>query len=180
MPTEYHALFETSIGPCGIAWSEHGVVALQLPEATEMATRARLLRHRIGAKETVPPPEIQRAIVAITALLRSESSDLSGVTLDMNGVPEFHRHVYAITRAIPRGTTLTYGAIATQLGDAGASRAVGQALGRNPFPIIVPCHRVLGAGGKLGGFSGSGGTVTKLRLLTIEGAQVHGALGLTP
>ena len=113
-------------------------------------------------------------------LLRGGPTELSAVTLDMRGVPEFHRDVYVITRAIARGSTQTYGSIALQLGDAGAARAVGQALGRNPFPIIVPCHRVLGAGGKLGGFSGSGGTITKLRLLTIEGAQVGGELGLVP
>ena len=179
MKSEGYALFTTPIGTCGIVWGERGINGVQLPEATEAATRARLLRHHAGAQEVQPPDEIQRVIEAIVALLRSEPSDFSGIMLDMSEVPEFHRSVYAITRAIPRGETLTYGTIAATLGDPGAARAVGQALGRNPFPIIIPCHRVLGVGGKLGGFSGSGGAVTKLRLLTIEGAQVHGELGLT-
>jgi methylated-DNA-[protein]-cysteine S-methyltransferase len=176
--SESFALFETPIGECGIAWADRGIVAVQLPEATPRATRARLLRGRPTAREEQPPPPVQDAILAITALLRGESSDLSGIQLDMRGVPAFHGRVFEIARAIPVGETRTYGSIATQLGDSSAARAVGQALGRNPFPIIVPCHRVLAAGGKVGGFSGSGGNVTKLRMLAIEGAQFQGELGL--
>ncbi|MGP0094333.1 MAG: methylated-DNA--[protein]-cysteine S-methyltransferase [Xanthobacteraceae bacterium] len=167
--------FDTAVGRCGIAWSGRGIVGVQLPEATEHATRARL-RHRFpSARETQPPTEVQRALDGIVALLRGEPCDLAAVALDMDGVPPFHRRVYAVARKIPPGETLSYGDIAARLGAPGAARAVGQALGRNPFAIIVPCHRVLAAGGKVGGFSANGGVTTKRRLLAIEDAHANGA-----
>ena len=107
-------------------------------------------------------------------MLAGQSRDLSGIAIDDADVPQFNRRVFAIARAIPPGQTITYGEIAERLGDKALARAVGQALGENPVPLIVPCHRVLAAGGKIGGFSASGGVVTKLRLLTIEGAQPGG------
>ncbi len=163
-------LFETAIGRCGIAWSGRGVVRVQLPEASEVETRARLLRRFPDAREAPPPPDVQRALNGIVALLRGEASDLSTIALDMERVPPFHRRVYEVARSIPPGATLSYGDIAARLGAPGSARAVGQALGRNPFALIVPCHRVLAAGGKLGGFSANGGVTTKLHLLSIEGA----------
>ncbi|HET7718077.1 MAG TPA: methylated-DNA--[protein]-cysteine S-methyltransferase [Bauldia sp.] len=169
MSANRFALFDTAIGNCGLAWNRKGVVALQLPEATRGATRDRLLRVCPGAQEAEPPEEIRRTIEAIAALLRGEARDLSAVVLDMDGVPPFHRRVYTVARAIPPGQTLTYGEVATRLGDPGAARAVGRALGRNPFPIIVPCHRVIASGGRLGGFSANGGAATKRRILEIEG-----------
>jgi methylated-DNA-[protein]-cysteine S-methyltransferase len=126
------------------------------------------------AGEALPPPEVRRSIDSIVALLRGEASDLSAIALDMDGVPPFHRRVYEVARSIPPGKTLSYGDIAARLDARGAARAVGQALGQNPFPIVVPCHRVLAAGGKLGGFSAHGGIATKLRMLAIEGAPVNG------
>ena len=165
-------LFETPIGRCGIAWSERGIVGVQLPEADGQKTRARLLRRWPGAREATPPPDVRRALDAIAALLRGEPSDLAPVALDMAGVPEFNRRVYEVARTIPPGATLSYGAIAAQLGEPGLARDVGQALGQNPFAIVVPCHRVVAAGGKLGGFSARGGVATKLRLLALEGASV--------
>jgi len=165
-------LFDTAIGRCGIAWGPRGVVAVQLPEATEGRTRARLLRRLPEAREAAPPPEVQGALDGIVALLRGEGIDLAGVTLDMDGVPAFDRSVYEIARTIPPGATLSYGEIAARLGARGAARDVGQALGRNPFAIVVPCHRVVAAGGKTGGFSARGGVSTKLRLLAIEGAPL--------
>ena len=167
------ALFDTAVGRCGIAWGERGVVGFMLPEGSEEKTRARFLKRRPHAENVAPPPTIQRAIDNIVALLRGQSRDLSDIELDMTGVPPFHQRVYTVARTIAPGATLTYGEIAKQLGDRGAARAVGQALGRNPFPIIVPCHRVLAAGGKVGGFSANGGITTKLRLLTIEGAHTN-------
>ena len=167
------ALFDTAIGRCGIAWSEGGVVGVQLPEERELETRSRLLRRFPDAREASPPPDVTRAIDGIVALLRGEASDLSTVVLDMEGVPPFHRRVYEIARSIPPGATLSYGEIAERLGVRGAARAVGHALARNPFAIVVPCHRVLAAGGKVGGFSASGGVTTKLRLLSIEGALAN-------
>ncbi len=168
------AIFEAAIGTCAIVWSARGIVGVQLPETTELATRARLQRRFPDAEETVPPPFVQRAIEAIVALLRGEARDLRDVPLDLDRVPEFNRRVYEIARAIPPGRTLTYGEIAKGLGDRLLARAVGQALGHNPVPLIVPCHRVVAASGKSGGFSAGGGVVTKLRLLTIEGAQPTG------
>jgi methylated-DNA-[protein]-cysteine S-methyltransferase len=120
------------------------------------------------AREAPPPPYVERALDAIRALMRGEPSDVSSVALDMNGVPAFRRRVYEVARAIPPGETRSYGEIAARLGAPGSARAVGQALGRNPFPIIVPCHRVLAAGGKIGGFSANGGVGTKLRMLALE------------
>ena len=172
------ALFDTAIGRCGIAWGGRGVVGVQLPEAREIETRARLLLRFPGAREAPPPPDVRRAIGGIVALLRGEPSDLSAVALDMDCVPPFHRRVYEVARTIPPGATLSYGDVAARLGEPGAARAVGQALGRNPFAIVVPCHRVLAAGGEVGGFSANGGITTKLRLLALEGALANGTLPL--
>ncbi len=169
-----YALFDTTLGCCGIAWTAHGVAGVQLPEADEARTRARLRRRFAGALELQPPPAVRRAIDGIVGLLRGQASELCDVALDLHGVPAFHRRVYAIARDIAPGRTLTYGDIAERLGDSGAARAVGQALGHNPFAIIVPCHRVLAAHGRPGGFSAHGGAATKLRLLSIEGVQAHG------
>jgi methylated-DNA-[protein]-cysteine S-methyltransferase len=165
-----YALFDTAIGRCGISWSEQGIVAVQLPERDDERTRARLRNRSRGAAQTAPPPGIRQVIDEITRLVRGEPVDLASAVLDSEGVPAFHQRVYEITRTIPPGATLTYGEIATRLNDPGAARAVGQALGSNPFPIIVPCHRVLAANGQLGGFSANGGRATKRRLLEIEGA----------
>ncbi len=169
------ALFDTMIGRCGIAWSPRGIVGVQLPEAREAETRARMLQRFPTAHEAPPPPAVQGAVDGIVALLRGQASDLSAVELDMDRVPPFHRRVYEVARTIPPGATLSYGDIAVRLGARGSARAVGQALGRNPFAIVVPCHRVLAAGGKIGGFSANGGISTKLRLLSIEGEQAHGS-----
>lgn len=166
-----YTLFATPIGHCGIAWGPGGVTGVQLPEAREADTRARLARLHPDGVAAVPPPEVRHVIDAIVALLGGASPDLASLPLDLTGVPDFHRRVYEVARAIPPGETTTYGAIAERLGNRGLSRAVGQALGRNPFPIVVPCHRVLSAGGRVGGFSATGGIATKLRLLDLEGRR---------
>jgi len=167
-------LFDTPIGRCAIVWSARGVIGVEIPAASEVATRARLLRRHPQAREAAPPPEIARAIAGIVALTGGERRDLAEIVLDLDGVPEFNRRVYAIARTIAPGSTLTYGAIAARLGEADA-RAVGEAMGQNPIPIIVPCHRVVAANRKTGGFSAPGGVATKLRLLAIEGAQLDEA-----
>jgi methylated-DNA-[protein]-cysteine S-methyltransferase len=163
-----YVMFDTAIGPCGIAWSARGIVAVQLPEATERETRARLIRRLPQAQEASPPAAVRRARDGIAALLRGEPADFGGVALDLEGVPAFHRRVYTIARTIAPGTTRSYGEIAARLGAPRAARAVGQALGNNPVPILVPCHRVVAARGRPGGFSAHGGIATKLRLLAIE------------
>ena len=175
---EGHTLFDTAIGICGIAWCADAIVAVQLPEATAHATRARLLRGTGPLAETPPPPFVQAAIEGVQALMQGAPRDLCEVPLDMAGVPEFHQRVYAIARRIGPGQTRTYGEVADELGDKALARAVGQALGRNPFAPVVPCHRVLAANGQPGGFSAGGGALTKLRMLAIEGAAPGGTPSL--
>jgi methylated-DNA-[protein]-cysteine S-methyltransferase len=174
MAAQGFAMFDTAVGRCAIAWSERGIAGVQLPERNDAATRARLLRRNAGARECPPPPEVARAIDDIVALIRGEQRDLSPIALDMEGVPDFNRRVYEVARTIAPGTALTYGAIAKELG-APDARGVGEALGQNPIPIIIPCHRVVAAGRKTGGFSAPGGAATKLRLLAIEGARLDDA-----
>lgn len=173
-----HALFDTAIGPCCIAWGPRGIAGVQLPEAGAEATRMRLLRYTGHLPEAAPPPEVRAAIAQIAALLAGQAHDLSGIVLDLGALTEFQRRVYAITCRIPPGQTRTYGDIAAELGDKGLARAVGQALGFNPFAPVVPCHRVLAAGRKPGGFSAHGGAATKLRMLAIEGALPGGTAPL--
>jgi methylated-DNA-[protein]-cysteine S-methyltransferase len=165
------ALFDSPIGRCGIVWSERGIAGVQLPEASEAATRARITKRFPGARESAATRAVQRAIDGVGSLLRRESSALDAIELDFSRVPPFHRRVYEAARSIAPGETLTYGGIAARLGEPDKARAVGQALARNPFAIVVPCHRVLAANGKLGGFSANGGAATKLRLLSLEGAH---------
>jgi methylated-DNA-[protein]-cysteine S-methyltransferase len=165
-------LFPTAIGACAIAWSNRGVTALWFPEETDHQTRARVARRLPQSLESTPPPFVQHAIEGIVALLTGEARDLSDVPLDLESVPSFHQRVYDVARQIKPGTTLSYGEVAARVGEPDSARAVGQALGRNPIPIIVPCHRVLAADGGTGGFSALGGTATKLRLLAIEGARL--------
>jgi methylated-DNA-[protein]-cysteine S-methyltransferase len=171
------ALFDTAIGACAIAWSEAGVVALQLPEADRARTRARLLRRWPDASEAAPPPAIRTAIDTVVTLISGDApdrigADLESIMLDLDDMPRFDREVYAVARTIAPGTTLTYGEVAARIGEPHAAREVGQALGRNRIPIIVPCHRVVAAGGGTGGFSARGGVDTKLRLLEIERATL--------
>src|ERR1700720_453200 len=135
-------LFDTAIGRCGVAWSDRGLVGVQLPETSDIETRQRMLQRFPAAAETAPPPEVRDAIDGIVALLEGEPSDLSAIALDMEGVAPFHRRVYEVARTIPPGKTLAYGEVAARLGTARAARAVGQALGHNTFPIVLPCPPV--------------------------------------
>jgi len=168
------ALFDTAIGYCAIVWNSRGVAGVRFPEANEQATRKRIAQRHPSAREAQPSAQIASVIDDIVALLRGERRDLRNVAIDTDGIPDFNRRVYEIARSIPPGSTLSYGEIAERLGDRTLARDVGQALGENSIPIIVPCHRVLAAGGKTGGFSAPGGVAAKLRLLSIEGAQPGG------
>lgn len=172
------ALFDTAIGQCGLVWGERGLLAVAFPQDIRAGAGPRLNRVHPDASEASPPPAVAAAIEGIQALLVGEKRDLREVVIDLSGVAEFPARVYEIARAIPPGQTRTYGEIAAELGDLSLSRAVGQALGANPWPIVVPCHRVLAAGGGKGGFSAPGGTNTKLRLLEIEGALAPETLPL--
>jgi methylated-DNA-[protein]-cysteine S-methyltransferase len=180
MSEQGFALFRTPIGSCAIAWGGYGISGLQLPEANERATRARMRKRFPEAVEASAPAAVQAAIDAILALLRGEPSALERIELDMEGVPPFHRLVYEAARAIPPGATLSYGEIAARAGSPGAARAVGQALRKNPFAIVVPCHRVLAAGGKVGGFTANGGVDTKRKLLALESTRDVPVVSPTP
>lgn len=171
-------LFDTAIGACGIAWTDAALAAVQLPEATAEGTRRRLLRYTGEVPESQPPAFVREAIRRTQALLEGAHDDLCDLPLDLDGVPPFHVRVYEVTRAIPPGEVLTYGEVARRVGEPGAARAVGQALGKNPFAPVIPCHRVLAAGGRSGGFSAEGGAQTKLRMLEIERARLGGQGGL--
>ena len=161
MTGQSFALFDTPIGQCGVMWwcARHLRRAIAGGErgANPCASHAALS----ACAEGSPPPQVRHAIEAIAALLAGEPRDSSAVALDMDGVPEFDRRVYKAARSIAAGNTLSYGELAARNGERGLARDVGQALGRNPFPIIVPCHRVLAAGGRSGGFSANGGVATQ-------------------
>ena len=173
MTDQHFALFDTRIGLCAIAWSPRGINGTQLPMGGEQKIRTRISQRDADATEAEPTAEVQQAIDRIVKLLAGEPDDLTDIELDLDGVPDFNRGVYDIARTIPPGKTVTYGDIAKQLGGVQLSRDVGQALGRNPCPIVVPCHRVLAAGNKPGGFSANGGVVTKLKMLEIECGVVN-------
>jgi methylated-DNA-[protein]-cysteine S-methyltransferase len=166
-------IFDTAIGACGVVWGPHGINGVQLPMGNEEKTRSRIVQRYGEIVEAPPPADVQHAIDAMIELLDGKPNDLRDIVLDLNGVPDFNRSVYDIARAIPPGQTMTYGDIAKRIGGVEMSRDVGQALGHNPCPIVVPCHRVLAAGGKPGGFSANGGVATKLKMLAIEGAAVN-------
>lgn len=164
-----------------MAWGAHGILAMQLPEVDAAATQARLLKASGPLAQALPPPEVARAIAAVQALLAGQlqhidaldmDACMESVALDMQRVTDFQRRVYALTRRIPPGQTRTYGQLATALGNKNSARAVGHALGLNPFAPLVPCHRVLAASGKLCGFSAHGGVATKLQMLQTEGAPL--------
>jgi methylated-DNA-[protein]-cysteine S-methyltransferase len=171
-------VFETAIGPCGIAWTADAIASAQLPESDLEGTRRRVRRRHPDAQEALPPEWVASVIRRVQALLEGAHDDLADVPLAWADEPEFNRRVYEITRAIPPGRTMTYGDIAQRLGEPGAARAIGQALGHNPFAPIVPCHRVLGAGNSGTGFSATGGVATKLKMLEIERAQLGAQPGL--
>jgi methylated-DNA-[protein]-cysteine S-methyltransferase len=169
-----YTIFDTGIGRCGIVWSGYGVVGVQLPEAREIETRGRMLRQYPEARELRPPLNVEIAIEGIVALLRGQPSDLTDIKLDIGGIHPFNMRVYEFARRIPRGETRTYGEVAASLRASGAVHSVAQAISRNPFMIIVPCHRVLEAGSYADNISPNGGAISKRRLLSIEGA--HGMM----
>ena len=166
-----YTIFDTAIGRCGIAWGDAGILCVQLPEAREIDTRRRLLHLYPEAREIRPVPNVETAVEGIATLLRGEMSDLAAVRLDMTGMPFFTQRVYEVTRRIPRGEALTYDEVAAKMGTPSAVRPVAQAIARNPFVIIVPCHRVLERGGYADAMSPYGGLISKRRLLSIEGSK---------
>jgi methylated-DNA-[protein]-cysteine S-methyltransferase len=170
-----YTVFDTGIGRCGIAWSDSGVIGVQLPETREIETRRRLFQLYPEAREMRPPLHIEIAVEGIVALLRGKASDLAEISLDFTGIPAFNRRVYEFTRSIPRGETRTYGEVAASLRASGALHSVAQAISKNPFMLIVPCHRVLEAGSYADKISPHGGSISKRRLLSIEGTLSPGS-----
>ncbi len=175
-----YCLFETPLGACGIAWKEQAtsrtppaVTFFQLPEATRSLTDKRIARRSGGRKTRVPPPRIAGIIKKVRKHLRGDLQDFLDVAVDLDAAGPFARQVYEAARKIPAGRTRSYGELARDMNRPTASRAVGQALGRNPIPLIIPCHRVLASGDKPGGFSSHGGLETKAKMLEIEGATTH-------
>ncbi|MFD2026917.1 methylated-DNA--[protein]-cysteine S-methyltransferase [Promicromonospora aerolata] len=167
------AVIPTAIGECALVWDEHAaIVGSALPHGGADQVRSAVRGWYPGAVEASPAP-VATAVAALTRLLGDGVGDLAEISLNMSAVPEFDRRVYEVVRAIPPGETRTYGEVATELGAPGAAQAVGQAMGRNPFPPIVPCHRVLAAGRKVGGFSARGGPRTKVRMLATEGVHLE-------
>jgi methylated-DNA-[protein]-cysteine S-methyltransferase len=166
-----YAFFDTGVGRCGIVWGDAGVVAVQLPEARELDTRRRLLRLYPEAREMSPPPMIAIATQGIANALRGRDADFSEIALDWEGVSLFNQRVYEFARSIPRGETRTYDEVATAMRRTGAEYSVAQAIAKNPFMIIVPCHRVLEAGHYADKISPYGGTISKRHLLSIEGTR---------
>jgi methylated-DNA-[protein]-cysteine S-methyltransferase len=181
----HYAVFETAAGFCGIAWNGAGIVRFQLPTRSADATERAILRRVPGAERAVTPAETGRVIAAAQRYFAGETVDFSDVQVDLAGQQDFFRRIYTALRRVGYGQTTTYGALAKELG-AGpeAARDVGQAMATNPVPLIIPCHRVLAAGGKVGGFSAPGGAASKIRMLELEGVRVgppepaQGSLGL--
>lgn len=164
-----YALFDTRVGPCGVAWSEHGLTRLQLPESDRNATEKRLKRNSAGSRPEAAPLDVGQVIRQIQQYLAGERIDFSAVVIDLIGAKPFDRSVYESARAVLWGETASYGELARQIGSPGLARAVGQALSRNPIPIIVPCHRIVASGNRIGGFSVFGGIFAEEQLLSLEG-----------
>jgi methylated-DNA-[protein]-cysteine S-methyltransferase len=175
----HYCLFDTAVGPCGVAWSEHGLTRLQLPESDRSATEGRLRRSAARESKAVPP-EIGRLIADIQSYMAGHRVDFASVAIDLTEVEPFQQQVYTAARSVPWGQTVSYGELARQTGSPGAARAVGHALSRNPVPIIIPCHRILAKGHRIGGFSAPGGIFTKERLLALEGVHLDTGTPLLP
>jgi methylated-DNA-[protein]-cysteine S-methyltransferase len=172
--------FDTVLGTCAVVWSDAGIRGVQLPEVNAEATLARMLERFPGAQPADPPAAVRDAMARMASCVAGERVDLGDIALDMEALSPFFRRVYDAARAVPAGTTVSYGELAARVGSPGGSRAVGQAMGKNPYPIVVPCHRVLAANGKPGGFSAYGGATTKARMLAAEGVRVAAGLDFDP
>jgi methylated-DNA-[protein]-cysteine S-methyltransferase len=169
-----YLVFETAGGFCGIAWNDVGITRFQLPTGSAEATERLLLRRLPDAQPGAPTPGVTEAVAAVTRYFAGNETDFAGFTLDLSEQDSFFKEIYAAARRVGWGRTTTYGTLAKELG-AGpeAARDVGEAMAKNPVALFIPCHRVLAAGGKVGGFSAPGGAATKLRMLALEGVDVE-------
>jgi methylated-DNA-[protein]-cysteine S-methyltransferase len=170
---QHYYVFETTMGFCGIAWGDAGVSRFQLPAKTAEAAERLMRRRAFGAEPGAPPESIAAVIEAAKRYFAGEEMDFSQVQVDLAGQDAFFAQIYGALRQVGWGRTTTYGALAKEVGASReAARDVGEAMAKNPAPLIIPCHRVLAAGGKLGGFSAPGGSTTKARMLELEGVHV--------
>ncbi len=167
--TYYHAFFDTPLGRCAVAWSRRGIRALQLPDATDGKTLEALRQRAPDTEERPPSKEARQAIAFVTRLFSGDRSPHHVPKLDLEGHPKYYIDVYNELLAVPPGATISYGELASRAGKPGAARVVGRIVGRNPIPLLIPCHRVIGADGGLHGFSAPGGVATKRRILDLEG-----------
>ncbi len=172
-PSARYTLFDTAAGPCGIAWNARGVTHFALPGSSRGTSEARIRRCSGGQRSDDPPPAIKAVIADVQRYYAGEEVDFSSVAVDLSGLSDFQQRLYQSLRGVRFGRTTTYGELARTLGCPDA-REVGRAMGRNPVPLIIPCHRVLAAGGKPGGFSAPGGVDTKAKLLALEGVYLGG------
>lgn len=173
MSSDSYFIFETRAGFCGIAWSDNGITRFQLPTNNAAATGRLLLRRMSGGKVVEPPPDIASVIETVRRYFEGNEVDFSDLNLDLAGQDDLFKQIYAATRRLPWGQTTTYGALAKEIdADPRLARDVGQAMAKNPIPLIIPCHRVLAAGGKVGGFSAPGGAASKVRMLELEGVVI--------
>ena len=179
LPRTGHAVFETALGFIGIAWSDKGLTRLCLPQRDRAAVERRLLKHARDVGSEIPaelssdaPAWVADLIRAITAYAAGEEVDFSAVPVDLSGVDDFRLAIYAAARKLQFGEITTYGELAVRAGHPGLARETGAALGSNPVPLVIPCHRILAAGGKIGGFSAPGGSATKEKMLKLEGVRV--------
>ncbi len=173
-----YCVFESAHGFCGIAWNEAGITRFQLPAKSPEAAERMMLRRIPDAEAADSPQSMSEAIAAVQRYFEGKATDFSQLELDLRGQEDFFKSVYAAARRIKWGETTTYGAIAKEVGGGPeAARDVGQAMARNPIPLIIPCHRVLAAGGKIGGFSAPGGAASKKRMLELEGFRFEAAKG---
>lgn len=170
---EHYCLFDTAIGPCGVAWTDHGLARLQLPASDRAATERRLRSRSTRQGPHVPPPPIAQVIAEIRRYMAGERVDFFAAVVDLMGIVPIHRQIYDALRSVSWGQTTTYGDLARSVGLPDA-REVGQAMAQNPVPVIIPCHRVLASGNRIGGFSAPGGAFTKERLLALEGVRLDG------
>jgi methylated-DNA-[protein]-cysteine S-methyltransferase len=172
----HHHIFDTAIGPCGVAWNARGLTGVQLPEKVRAATERRLAAKAGSAGAAEPPAAVAAVVADIKRYLAGEAVDFSAVAVDLAALDPYRQRLYETMRSLAWGETTTYGELAKKLGstDWEGARDVGEAMGRNPVPVVIPCHRVLAAGGKLGGFSAHGGAKTKAKLLALEGVHLDG------
>ncbi len=168
-----YLIVETASGFCGIAWNDVGITRFQLPAGSAVATERNLLRRLPDPEPGAPTQEVLEAIAAVKSYFKGEQVDFSNFRLDLDGQDRFFKQIYAATRHVGWGHTTTYGMLAKEIGvGPEAARGVGQAMAKNPVPLIILCHRVLAAGGKVGGFSAPGGSAAKIRMLELEGVHI--------